>query len=220
MHDTVPTPGTAAATQQAPVKIGDLAPDFVARTTQGTLTLSALRGRWVILFSHPADFTPVCTSEFIALAKAEPDFAAMGCALVGLSVDSLPTHLAWVDAIRERFDVRIPFPVVEDPSMAIAIAYGMLDSTARNSATIRATYFIDPQGIVRAMTWYPMTIGRSATEMLRMLAALQRVDNGDRPTPQRWTPGAPVIPTPSQSQAAVAHAGPCQLITLPTQTHA
>lgn len=189
-------------------RIGDMAPDFMARTTQGMLTLSALRGQWVLLFSHPADFTPVCTSEFIAFAQAAAQFAAMNCALVGLSVDSLPAHLAWIEAIRERFDVRIPFPVVEDPSMAIARAYGMLDPTARNSATVRSVYMIDPQGIVRATTCYPMTVGRSVAELLRLLAALQRVDEGDVLTPEGWTPGGHVVLPTAQTQDAVMQAGP------------
>ncbi|ASC05975.1 peroxiredoxin [Acetobacter pasteurianus] len=189
-------------------RIGDMAPDFMARTTQGMLTLSALRGQWVLLFSHPADFTPVCTSEFIAFAQAAAQFAAMNCALVGLSVDSLPAHLAWIEAIRERFDVRIPFPVVEDPSMAIARAYGMLDPTARNSATVRSVYMIDPQGIVRATTCYPMTVGRSVAELLRLLAALQRVDEGDVLTPEGWTPGGNVVLPTAQTQDAVMQAGP------------
>ncbi|PHY94923.1 peroxiredoxin [Acetobacter pomorum] len=189
-------------------RIGDVAPDFMARTTQGTLTLSALRGQWVLLFSHPADFTPVCTSEFIAFAQAASQFADMNCALIGLSVDSLPAHLAWVEAIRERFDIRIPFPVVEDPSMAIARAYGMLDATARNSATVRCVYMIDPQGIVRATTCYPMTVGRSVVELLRLLAALQRVDEGDALTPEGWTPGKKVVLPTVQTQDAVTQAGP------------
>ncbi|MGF1277348.1 peroxiredoxin [Acetobacter pasteurianus] len=189
-------------------RIGDMAPDFMARTTQGMLTLSALRGQWVLLFSHPADFTPVCTSEFIAFAQAAAQFADMNCALVGLSVDSLPAHLAWIEAIRERFDVRIPFPVVEDPSMAIARAYGMLDPTARNSATVRSVYMIDPQGVVRATTCYPMTVGRSVAELLRLLAALQRVDEGDVLTPEGWTPGGNVVLPTAQTQDAVMQAGP------------
>lgn len=191
-----------------PLKIGDMAPDFVARTTQGELTLSNLRGHWVLLFSHPADFTPVCTSEFIAFAKAESQFRAMNCALVGLSIDSLPSHLAWVDAIRAQFGVVIPFPVLEDPSMVISRAYGMLDSTAQSSATVRAFYAIDPEGIVRAITWYPMTVGRSVSELLRLLAALQRVAEGDVLTPEGWTPGDDVISPAPQTQDAVANAGP------------
>lgn len=197
-----------------PLKIGDAAPDFVARTTQGDLTLSTLRGHWVMLFSHPADFTPVCTSEFIAFAKAEPQFRAMNCALVGLSIDSLPSHLAWVDAIRAQFGVVIPFPVVEDPSMVIGRAYGMLDSTAQSSATVRAVYVIDPQGIVRAITWYPMTVGRSVMELMRLLAALQRVAEGDVLTPEGWMPGGDVVIPAAQTQDAVAEAGPAWFMAL------
>ncbi|MBO1324989.1 peroxiredoxin [Acetobacter sp. TBRC 12305] len=198
----------------ASLKIGDAAPDFVARTTRGPLTLSALRGQWVLLFSHPADFTPVCTSEFIAFAKAAPAFAAMGCALVGLSVDSLPAHLAWVDAIRQRFGVTIPFPIVEDPSLAIARAYGMLDMTARGSATVRAAYVIDPQGLIQAIVWYPMTVGRSVAELLRLLGALQRVEKGDALAPEGWQPGAPVAVPACQMQDAVTAAGPDWFMTL------
>ncbi|MGG6429855.1 peroxiredoxin [Acetobacter ghanensis] len=192
----------------ASLKIGDAAPDFTARTTQGDFTLSSLRGRWVILFSHPADFTPVCTSEFIAIARAAPQFEAMDCALVGLSVDSLPAHLAWLEAIRTRFGVTISFPVIEDPSLAIARAYGMLDMDARNSATVRAAYFIDPHGIVRVITWYPATVGRSVAEMLRVLSALQRVERGDVMTPEGWMPGAEVVLPAGQTHDEVIEAGP------------
>ncbi|MFT9026006.1 peroxiredoxin [Acetobacter indonesiensis] len=193
---------------RAILQIGDTVPDFVARTTQGELTFSTLRGHWVMLFSHPADFTPVCTSEFIALAKAAPQFQAMNCALVGLSVDSLPSHLAWVDAIRERFGVSIPFPIVEDPSMSIARAYGMLDITAQSSVTVRAVYVIDPEGVVQAITWYPPTVGRSVKELVRLLTALQRVAEDDVLTPEGWQPGDDVMSPAAQTQDAVAAAGP------------
>lgn len=202
------------------LKIGDEAPDFTARTTQGEFTLSSLRGRWVILFSHPADFTPVCTSEFIAMARAVPQFDAMDCALVGLSVDSLPAHLAWLEAIRARFGVTIPFPVIEDPSLAIARAYGMLDVDARNSATVRAAYFIDPRGIVRVITWYPATVGRSVAEMLRVLRALQRVERGDVMTPEGWTPGADVVLPAGQTYDEVAATGPDWFMNMQPDTQA
>ncbi|ATJ90148.1 peroxiredoxin [Acetobacter senegalensis] len=193
---------------RAILQIGDAVPDFVARTTQGELTFSSLRGHWVMLFAHPADFTPVCTSEFIALARAAPQFQALNCALVGLSVDSLPSHLAWVEAIRERFGVSIPFPIVEDPSMSIARAYGMLDTTAQSSVTVRAVYVIDPEGIVQAVTWYPPTVGRSVKELLRLLKALQQVAQEDVLTPEGWQPGEPVMYPAAQTQDAVAEAGP------------
>ncbi len=175
------------------LRLGDLAPDFEARTTKGALRLSALRGKWVIFFSHPADFTPVCTTEFVGLAKAQPRFEAAGATLLGLSVDSLYAHLAWLKAIDELFGVTVEFPVIEDPSMAIGRAYGMIGEGARDSAGIRATYFIDPEGVIRAITHYPMNVGRSVDEMLRMLAALQAAHAGDRLTPEGWRPGDPLL---------------------------
>lgn len=183
----------AAATPPRPLRMGDQAPDFEARTTQGMLRLSSLRGRWVLFFSHPADFTPVCTTEFVGLARAQDRFDRLNCALVGLSVDSLYAHQAWLRAIRELFDVEVRFPLMEDPSMAIGRAYGMLDEHARDSSAVRATYFIDPEGVIRAITHYPMTMGRSVEEMLRMVAALQAVASGERLAPEGWAPGAPLL---------------------------
>ncbi|GAN61080.1 peroxiredoxin [Acetobacter cibinongensis] len=199
---------------RAILQIGDSAPDFMARTTHGDLTFSALQGHWVLLFAHPADFTPVCTSEFIALARAEPQFRALNCALVGVSVDSLPSHLAWVEAIRTQFGVTIPFPIVEDPSMSIARAYGMLDMTAQSSVTVRAVYVIDPDGIVQAISWYPPTVGRSVQELLRLVQALQRVAQDGVMTPEGWQVGQPVIAPIQQTQQAVAAAGPAWFMDL------
>lgn len=176
-----------------PLRIGDAAPVFSARSTRGQVQLSDYRGRWLVLFSHPADFTPVCTSEFIALARLAPRFEAINVALMGLSVDSLFSHMGWLRAIRGAFDVEVPFPVVEDTSLVISRAYGMLDETAQDSSTVRASYFIDPDGIVRAIQWYPMSVGRSAAEMLRLAAALRRVELGDAVTPEGWEPGDPVL---------------------------
>lgn len=184
------------------LRMGDLAPDFEARTTKGPLRLSSLRGRWVVFFSHPADFTPVCTTEFVALAKAQPRFEALGCVLLGLSIDSLYSHMAWVRAIRELFGVAIDFPIVEDPSMAVGRAYGMLDEAARDSSGLRATYFIDPDGIIRAIIHYPMTVGRSVEEMLRLLAALQAAQGGDRLVPEGWQPGEPLLLLPAEDGGA------------------
>jgi peroxiredoxin (alkyl hydroperoxide reductase subunit C) len=200
-------PGTAS-TPPRPLRIGDAAPDFRARTTLGEIGLSDYRGRWLVFFSHPADFTPVCTSEFVALAKAADRFEAMDCALLGLSVDSLYSHLAWVRAIRERFEVTIPFPMVEDPSMAIGRAYGMIDDASQDSSTMRAAFFIDPGGIVRATTWYPMTVGRSVDEMVRMVSALQRTTSEDVLTPEGWRPGQDVLLPPAQDQASAFEAEP------------
>lgn len=175
------------------LRMGDAAPDFEARSTQGPIRLSNFKGRWLVFFSHPADFTPVCTTEFVALAKSHDQFAALDCTLLGLSVDSLYSHLAWTRAIRELFAVEIPFPVIEDPSMLVGRAYGMIDEAAENSAGMRATYFIDPEGIIRAITHYPLTIGRSVDEMVRMVAALQATYSSDKLAPADWQPTEPLL---------------------------
>lgn len=181
------------------LRIGDAAPLFLARSTHGPIGLEQFRGQWLVFFSHPADFTPVCTSEFVALARAAPRFGAMGCALLGLSVDSLYAHVAWVRTIRDAFDVTIPFPIVEDPTMAIGRAYGMLDESTQDSSGMRASYFIDPAGIIRALTWYPLSVGRSVEEMLRIVAALQRAAAGDAMTPEGWRPGDDVLVPPDET---------------------
>ena len=180
-----------------PLRIGDPAPDFRARSTTGDLQLSALRGSWVLFFSHPADFTPVCSTEFAELARRQDEFDALGCALVGLSVDSLYSHQAWVRALREVFGVDVRFPIIEDPTMAIGRAYGMIDDTSANSAAMRATFFIDPDGIIRATTCYPHNVGRSVDELLRLLAALQRVSAGPVLTPEGWRDGGRVLRLPA-----------------------
>lgn len=182
------------------IRIGDIAPDFIARSTKGEVRLSAYRGRWLIFFSHPADFTPVCTTEFIGLARLKAEFTALDCALLGLSVDSLYAHLAWVRAIEQQFAVTIDFPIIEDPSLVIGHAYGMIDATSTDAMAMRSAYFIDPLGVVRAVSCYPPNVGRSADEMLRLIAALQAVDNGQGFAPEGWQPGKPLLaPPPSKS---------------------
>ncbi|WP_339871838.1 peroxiredoxin [uncultured Brevundimonas sp.] len=176
-----------------PLRLNALAPDFTARTTMGERSLSDYRGRWLVLMSHPADFTPVCTSEFVALARQADAFAALDCDLMALSVDSLYAHIAWLADIDRRYGVRIPFPVIEDPSMVIGAAYGMVDATSPDSATVRATFIIDPDGIVRAISWYPMTVGRSVDELLRLVTALQVTDREQASAPAGWTTGAPLM---------------------------
>ena len=129
----------------APVRIGEAAPDFIARSTEGMVRLSDYRGRWLVFFSHPGDFTPVCTSEFVAFARAFDRFEALGCSLLGHSVDSLFSHLAWIRALHDDLGVTVPFPIVEDPNLEIARAFGMVSAEANNAASVRAAYFIDPQ---------------------------------------------------------------------------
>jgi peroxiredoxin 2/4 len=189
-----------------PLRLGDEAPLFQARSTFGPVSLEDYRGHWLLFFSHPADFTPVCTSEFVSLARAFEDFARLDCRLLALSIDSLHAHLAWTHAIETEFGVKVPFPIVEDPSMAVAKAYGMLDETAVDTATVRATYFIDPNGSIRASSWYPMNIGRSVDELLRTLAALRRVEAGDALTPEGWHPGDDVLLPPANTQAEMQNA--------------
>lgn len=183
-------------TLDGPPLLYDPAPEFRARTTMGDRSLSDYRGRWLVFFSHPGDFTPVCTSEFIALARAAPRFRAMDCDLLALSVDSLLSHLAWLRSIREDFGVEVGFPIVEDPSMGIARAYGMIHARASNAAAVRAVFVIDPDGVVRAITWYPLTTGRCVEELLRLVEALQTSDRHGINTPEGWRPGDEVILPP------------------------
>ncbi|MGA0534194.1 peroxiredoxin [Hansschlegelia sp. KR7-227] len=191
----------------APLVIGDRAPLFVARTTKGERKLADYSGRWLVFFSHPADFTPVCTSEFIAFSRAFDAFVALGCDLLGMSVDSLSSHIAWARSIEDRFGVRVPFPIAEDPSMAIARAYGMLQPGAADSSTVRATFVIDPEGIVRAIAWYPMSVGRSVAEILRLVEALQTAHGADVSTPEGWLKGDPVIDaSPLSADDVASHA--------------
>lgn len=197
-------PLDSAARIDRPLRLGDPAPTFTARTTMGEKSLSDYRGRWLLFFSHPADFTPVCTTEFVALAKLADQFAKLDCALLGLSVDSLYSHIAWVKAIEQNFGLSIPFPIVEDPGMAVGRAYGMIDETAHDSSAIRCSYFIDPDGIVRAITSYPHNVGRSADEMLRMIAALKTATAGSILTPEGWRPGDPVLSLPASSAAGAS----------------
>jgi peroxiredoxin (alkyl hydroperoxide reductase subunit C) len=186
-----------------PLRLGDTAPNFAARTTMGHISLSDYRGRWLMLFSHPADFTPVCTSEFVALTRAADRFAALGCDLLAVSVDSLYSHLAWVRAIKDQFGVMVSFPIVEDPSMVIGRAYGMISDIAVDAGTMRSSYFIDPRGVIRAIIVYPATVGRSVEEILRVIAALQKVDSDHVVTPADWQPGDHVLLPPERHLEAI-----------------
>ena len=194
MNDRTSTPAPCAG-----LRIGDLAPDFEARSTIGPVRLSAYRGQWLVLFSHPADFTPVCTTEFIALAREASAFAARDCALMALSVDSLFSHFAWLRMIRDRFAVEVRFPIVEDPTLVIGRAFGMVSAQDNDSATVRTTFFIDPKGVIRAMTCYPANLGRSIPEMLRILDGLQEIDAKGGLAPANWQPGEPLLEPPSQT---------------------
>ena len=188
-----------SVTQPMLPQLNKPAPDFDTNTTAGRKTLQDYRGRWLVLFSHPADFTPVCTTEFIAFAEAHERFAALNCDLLGLSIDSTFAHLAWVRNIKEKFGVEIPFPIIEDLSMKVANAYGMIQQGASDTSTVRATFFIDPEGTLRAMVYYPMSNGRSVDEFLRLLEALQTSDAHGVATPENWRRGEKVIVPPPQT---------------------
>ncbi len=184
------------------------APAFSANTTDGPRSLADYKGRWLVLFSHPADFTPVCTTEFMAFARHQPEFQAIGCELLGLSIDSVFAHIAWMRNIEEKFGIVIPFPIIEDLSMQVAHAYGMVQPGASDTSAVRATFVIDPEGILRAMLYYPMTNGRSVPEILRLVKALQTSDAEKVATPEGWTPGQDaIVPPPKTAEAARLRAG-------------
>ena len=184
-------------------RLNERAPEFDAPTTYGRKTLKDYEGKWLVLFSHPADFTPVCTTEFIAFAKAHPAFQAMNCELLGLSIDSHYSHIAWDRNIKEKFGVEITFPIIADLSMNVAKSFGMVHPGASDTQAVRATFVIDPQGVLRAMLYYPMSNGRSIDEFVRLLQALQTSDANGVATPENWCPGKPVIvPPPKTAEAA------------------
>lgn len=184
-------------------RLDEPAPDFKAVTTLGERKLIDYRGRWLILFSHPSGFTPVCTSEFVAFAKAFPRFQALNCDLLGLSIDSNFAHLAWVRNIKEKFGVDIPFPIIEDVAMRVASAYGMVMPGSSDTSTVRTTFFIDPDGILRAIICYPTNNGRSIEEFLRLLNAMQVSDANKVFTPEGWQPGDPIILPPPRTADAI-----------------
>ena len=186
-------------------RINEPAPAFKAKTTHGERSLDDYKGKWLVLFSHPADFTPVCTTEFMGFAKAADRFKALNCELLGLSIDSVHSHIAWMRSIEEKFGVEIPFPIIDDLSMNVAKAFGMIHPGASDTSAVRATFIIDPEGVIRAMVYYPMSNGRSVDEFVRLLTALQTSDANKIATPENWQPGEPVIvPPPATAEAAKA----------------
>jgi len=188
--------------------IGDAAPAFVAQTTNGEINFpSDFAGKWVVLFSHPGDFTPVCTSEFMAFQALSDQLAEINTELVGLSVGSVSSHLAWIDAIknikwREWENVEITFPVIDDVSQHVAKMYGMMHPNASGTHAVRAVFIIDPKGIIRAILYYPLTTGRNFDEILRLVVALQTTDAFHVSTPADWRPGDDVLaPAPATAGA-------------------
>lgn len=193
-------------------RIGDKAPEFKAVTTQGEINFPAdYQGSWVILFSHPADFTPVCTSEFMTFASMESKFDKANCKLVGLSVDGLYSHIAWLRTIKEKIeykgmkDVEVTFPLIEDITMNVAKKYGMIQPGESSTKAVRAVFFIDPKGLIRAIIYYPLSLGRNFDELYRALIAMQTADAFSVATPADWQPGDDVI-VPTAGSCGVAKA--------------
>jgi len=187
-------------------RIGDKAPEFTAVTTQGDISFPGdYAGEWVILFSHPADFTPVCTTEFITFASMQNKFDEAGCKLVGLSVDGLYSHIAWLRTIQDKIEYRgnknmeVKFPLIEDITMDVAKKYGMIQPGEDTTKAVRAVFFIDPKGIIRTIIYYPLSLGRNFDELYRVLIALKAADEFGVATPADWRPGDDVIIGPAGS---------------------
>ncbi|MBN1970714.1 MAG: peroxiredoxin [Candidatus Delongbacteria bacterium] len=185
-------------------RIGEKAPEFKAVTTQGEISFPKdYEGNWVILFSHPADFTPVCTSEFMTFATLEDKFAEANCKLVGLSVDGLYSHIAWLRTIKEKIEYRdmknveVKFPLIEDITMEVAKKYGMIQPGESSTKAVRAVFIIDPKGIIRTIIYYPLSLGRNFDELYRALIALKTADEFGIATPADWRPGDDVIISPA-----------------------
>ncbi len=191
-------------------RLNEPAPAFEATTTQGTRSLTDFAGRWLILFSHPADFTPVCTTEILAFTDIYPALQARNVDLLGLSIDSLYAHIAWIRNIEEHFGINVPFPVIADLNKEIATLYGMVMPGESKTETSRCVFIIDPKQIVRAMIYYPLTTGRNMQEIVRVIDALQTTDEFHVATPANWQPGDKVImPPPKTIELAaerIAHA--------------
>jgi len=196
--------------------IGEKAPSFQAVTTQGKISFpDDYKGKWVILFSHPADFTPVCTTEFMTFASMAEEFKALNCELIGLSIDSNFSHIAWLRTIKEKIkfrdmeNVEVKFPLIADLKMEVAKKYGMVQPSASDTQAVRAVFFIDPQGTIRALVYYPLSNGRNFDEIKRLLIAMQTSDKFKVATPADWRPGEKVIVPPPGScgQAAERVAG-------------
>lgn len=190
--------------------IGDPAPKFRAVTTNGKINFpDDYAGRWVVFFSHPMDFTPVCTTEFLAFQAAHEEFRKLNTDIIGLSVGSVPSHLAWFRSIHDDIkfkdykNVEITFPVIADLDLSIAKLYGMIHQNVSDTKTVRAVFIIDPKGIIRTILYYPQTTGRNISEILRILTALQTTDAFGVSTPVDWTPGLPVIEPAPQTVSDV-----------------
>jgi len=186
-------------------RIGDTAPDFKAVTTHGELQFREWQGgKWTLLFSHPADFTPVCSTELTELAKRTAEFEALGVKLIGVSIDSIHSHLAWVENLEQILDVRLPFPLIADTDKRVSEAYGMIHPGESSTVTVRTLFFIDPKATIRAIIYYPLNVGRNVDEILRVALALQTADQNGVACPVNWQKGDKVIVPPPKSEKEVA----------------
>ena len=183
-------------------RIGDKAPDFEALTTTGKMKFSDYEpGKWKVLFSHPADFTPVCTTEMSGFAENQSVFDGLNTALVGLPIDSIHSHLAWVNNVREKTGVYFQFPIIADLDMKVSKLYGMLQPNESETAAVRAVFFIDPDHKIRLIMYYPLNVGRNMDEIIRALKALQFSDKNKVAIPLNWQPGDKVIVPPPKTLA-------------------
>ena len=182
--------------------LGDVFPNIECVTSTGDFKLNDYQGKnWLIFFSHPKDFTPVCTTEFMAFSGVYDELRALNVQLIGLSVDSISAHLAWVHEIKEKMGVQIPFPIIADLNMKIANRYGMIHPGQSSTAAVRAVFFIDDKGIMRAMIYYPLQNGRYMPEIIRLVQALQTTDKYKVSTPANWQPGEKVVVPPPKTAA-------------------
>jgi peroxiredoxin (alkyl hydroperoxide reductase subunit C) len=203
-----PIATSGSRTETSPIRslprIGDTAPDFTAATTHGEITFSKWQeGKWTVLFSHPADFTPVCSTELTELGRRHDEFEKRGVKLIGISVDSIHSHLAWVQNLSQILDVRLPYPLVADSNRAVSELYGMIHPGESATVTVRALFFVDPKRTIRAIIYYPLNIGRNADEILRVVDALQTADGKGVACPVNWKPGDKVIVPPPKTEKEV-----------------
>lgn len=181
-------------------RIGDVAPDFKATTTKGNIQFSEFaKDKWIVLFSHPADFTPVCTTEMSGYATRKKEFDALNTELLGLSIDSIHSHLAWVNNVKEKTGVYFDFPIIADIDMKVSKLYGMLQPNEHETAAVRAVFFIDPSKKIRLIMYYPLNVGRNMDEIIRVLKALQTSDKYKVAMPLNWVPGDKVIVPPPKN---------------------
>ena len=186
-------------------RIGDVAPDFTCVTTQGEINFHEWMGEgWTMLFSHPADFTPVCSTELSELARREGEFTERNTKLIGLSIDSIHSHLAWRENLKQIMDTEIPYPLIADIDMKVAGKYGMIHPGAASTVTVRAVFIIDPNKVVRALVYYPLNVGRNVDELIRLIDGLQTTDKHGVATPVNWVPGESVVVPPPKTEAGVA----------------